>query len=433
MSDPESNTKDRALDIHKKYKGKVEIIGKAALNDNDDLSLFYTPGVAEVSNAIKSNFEMSYEYTNRANTVAIISDGTRVLGLGDIGPEAGMPVLEGKSMLFKKFGGVDAIPIEVGSKDEEDIIKFAKMIEPSVGAINIEDIEVPKVFRITKRLKNELKIPVFHDDREGTAIVVRAALMNALAVVGKKPKSVKIVVNGSGSAGLGIVEILEASSIGEMVVCDTAGAIYEGRKNNMNEFKEWIAKTTNRKMETGDLLNAVKGADVLIGVSNKGAFTKEMIQQMNKDPIVFALANPISEIDYNDAKAAGANIVATGRSDRPNQVNNYLSFPGFFRGMLSSMASKVTDSMVLAASDAIASSVKKSQRSADYIIPKFYNLRDYTALAVRIAVSVAEAAVKSGVARTRFDRDEIKKETKMLLSRYSKIEKTTDRLNKKYQ
>ena len=432
-NDINSTIKDKALNAHKKHKGKIEISGKVALNDTNDLSLYYTPGVAEVSMAIKENLEMSYEYTNRANTVAIITDGTRVLGLGDLGPEAEMPIIEGKSLLFKKFGGVDAIPIAVGSKNEDEIVRFAEMIQPSVAAINIEDIEAPKVFGITKRLEKSLNIPVFHDDREGTAIVVRAALINALAVVGKKLKSAKIVINGSGSAGLGIAEILEASKTGEIIVCDTTGAIYEGRQTNMNEFKEWVAKTTNRGMEKGSLFNTVQGADVLIGVSTKGAFTKEMIREMGKDPIVFALANPDSEIDYSEAKQAGAAIVATGRSDQPNQVNNYLAFPGFFRGLLSSRATKVTEDMIVAASDAIATTVKKSQRSPEHIIPKFGNLKEYTAMAVRVATYVADAAVKSGVAKTHVSAEEIKKETKRLLTRYSKMEQNIEKLNKKYE
>ncbi len=431
-NDISSTIKDEALSAHKKRRGKIEITGKVTLKDSNDLSLYYTPGVAEVSKAIKENIEMSYEYTNRANTVAIITDGTRVLGLGDLGPEAEMPIIEGKSLLFKKFGGVDAIPICVSSKNEDEIVKFAEMIQPSVAAINIEDIEAPKAFRITQRLEKSLNIPVFHDDREGTALVVRAALMNALAVVGKKLNAVKIVINGSGSAGLGIAEILEASKAGEIIVCDTTGAIYEGRQTNMNEFKQWIAKTTNRGMEKGSIFNAVKGADVLIGVSTKGAFTKEMIKEMAKDPIVFALANPVPEIDYAEAQAAGAAIVATGRSDRPNQVNNYLSFPGFFRGLLSARASKVTEDMIIAASDAIAATVKKSQRSREYIIPKFGDLKEYTSMAVRVATYVADAAVKSGVAKTHVSAEEIKRETKTLLARYSKMEKNIERLNKKH-
>ena len=359
----DAEIKELALSAHRRHKGKIEISGKVAIRDSNDLSLYYTPGVADVSAEIGENTYLSYEYTNRANTVAIISDGTRVLGLGDLGPEAEMPILEGKSLLFKKFGGVDAIPMCIGSKSEDDIVKFVEMIKPSVAAINIEDIETPKVFSITRKLEQNLGLPVFHDDREGTAIVVRAALINALAVVGKKIGSIKIVINGAGSAGLGIAEILWASKAREIIVCDTMGAIYEGRQGNMNEFKEWIAKVTNKGMEKGNLGDAVKGADVLIGVSKSGAFTKEMIKAMGKDSVVFALANPIPEIDYYKAKEAGAVIVATGRSGRPNQVNNYLAFPGFFRGLLSSRASKITDGMIIAASDAIAATVKRSQKS----------------------------------------------------------------------
>lgn len=428
----EDGIKEGALTSHKKRNGKIEIAGKVAIKDTKDLSLYYTPGVAAVSAVIGENADLSYEYTNRANTIAIISDGTRVLGLGKLGPEAEMPILEGKSLLFKKFGGVDAIPICVGSKDEDEIVRFVEMIQPSVAAINIEDIEAPKVFSITRKLEQKLGLPVFHDDRRGTAIVVRAALINALAVIGKKISDVKIVINGAGSAGLGIAEILLASKAKDIIICDTHGAIYEGRQDNMNEFKEQAAKMTNRSMMKGSLADTVNGADVLIGVSNPGAFTKEIIQSMAKDSIVFALANPASEIDYYEAKEAGATIVATGRSDMPNQVNNHLAFPGFFRGMLSARASKVTDEMIIAASDAIASAVKRKQRSPDFIIPKFGDVKEYTSMAVRVATRVAEAAVRSGVAKAHVDKNAVRDETKRMLSRYGKEERNIDRLNKRY-
>lgn len=428
----ESEINGAALNAHRKRKGKIEIMGKVAVKDSSDLSLYYTPGVAAVSTAIRENADLSYEYTNRANTVAIISDGTRVLGLGDLGPEAEMPVLEGKSLLFKKFGGVDAIPMCIGSKNEDDIVKFVEMIKPSIAAVNLEDIETPKVFRIARRLEQSLNMPLFHDDREGTAIVARAALVNAFAVVGKKLADAKIVINGAGSAGLGIAEILLASKANEIIVCDTAGAIYEGRQANMNEFKERIAKVTNKRMEKGGLIDAVKGADAIIGVSKPGAFTREMIKSMGKNPIVFALANPTPEIDYYEAKDAGAAIVATGRSDMPNQVNNYLAFPGFFRGLLSAHASKVTNEMIVAASDAIAAAVKKPHRSPDYIIPKFGDIKEYTSLAVRIATGVAEAAVKSGVAKAHIDKNAVRDETKRMLSRYGKEERSIERLNNRY-
>ncbi len=382
-----------------------------------------------MSKEISRDKALSYEYTNRANTIAIITDGTRVLGLGDLGPEAEMPIIEGKSLLFKKFGGVDAIPLALGSKNEDDIVKVALLIEPSIAAINLEDIEVPKAFSVRRRLDEALHIPVFHDDREGTAIVTRAGLVNALSVVGKKLKSARIVVNGAGSAGMGIVEILVASGVKDMVVCDTAGAIYEGRNENMNEFKEWISKNTNRQLKKGSLLDVVEGADVLIGVSTKGAFSAAMIKKMAPSPVVFALANPDSEIDYAEAKSAGAAVVATGRGDKPNQVNNHLSFPGFFRGMLSSRASKVNRDMIMAASDAIAHSVKRSRLSPDYIIPKLDSVKGYTSMAIRVAVSVAEAAEKSGVARRQLDKNQIKEETKRILSRYNKVERSTKRLN----
>ncbi len=424
---------EKALAAHRKRSGKVEIAGKVAIKDEDDLSIYYTPGVAYVAAAIRENAALSYEYTNRANTIVIVSDGTRVLGLGDLGPESEMPILEGKALLFKKFGGVDAIPICVGSKNEDDIVRFVEMLKPSIAAVNIEDIETPKAFSITRRLEESLGLPLFHDDRRGTAIVVRSALINALAVVGKRLGSAKIVINGAGAAGLGIAEILCASKAGNVVVCDTAGAIYKGRRENMNAFKEWIAEATNSRKESGTLIDIVKGADVLIGVSKKGAFTKEMISSMARDPVVFALANPDPEIDYHEAKDAGASIVATGSSRQPNQVNNYLAFPGFFRGMLSAHASKVTDEMTLAASDAIATFVKRKQRSAEHIIPRFGDLKEYTSLAVRIATRVAEAAVSAGVANAHVDKNIVRDETKKMLSLYRKKEKGLDKLNKRYE
>jgi malate dehydrogenase (oxaloacetate-decarboxylating) len=429
----DSDIKEKSLDAHKKHKGKIEISGKVSLTSTDDLSIYYTPGVAQVSLAIKDDKNLSYEYTNRANTIAIITDGSRVLGLGDIGPEAEMPVIEGKSLLFKKFGGVDAIPLAIKSQSEEDTIKFVKMLEPSVAAINIEDIKSPKVFSITKRLKNELSIPMFHDDRDGTAIVARAALVNALKIVGKKFNSIKIVINGAGSAGEGIAGILSASRVNDIIICDTHGAIYQDRSSDMNEFKTELAKHTNKNGVRGSLVDVVKGADVLIGVSSKGAFTQDMIKLMNDKPIVFALANPYPEIEYPDAKAANAAIVATGRSDTPNQVNNYLAFPGFFRGILSSRATQVTNDMIIAASDAIASYVKKSELSEEYIIPRFSSTKEYINMTVKVAIAVSDAASKSGVAKIKIEKEEMKRSIKELLQRYAKIEKNLEKLNKKYK
>ena len=428
----DSSMNDIALAAHKRHKGKIEISGKVAIASSEDLSIYYTPGVAQVSLAIKDDKELSYEYTNRANTVAIISDGSRVLGLGELGPEAEMPVIEGKALLFKKFGGIDAVPLAIKSQSEDDIVNFAKMIEPSVAAINIEDIKSPKVFNITQRLKKEVGIPVFHDDREGTAIVVRAGLLNALKITNKRMKSAKIVVNGAGSAGIGIAEILAASGAGDIIICDTHGAIYEGRPADMNEFKVDLAKKTNSSSAKGGLADVVKGADVLIGVSSKGAFTDNMIKNMCDSPIVFALANPYPEIDYNDARAAGASVVATGRSDRPNQVNNYLAFPGFFRGILSSRAKSITKEMVIAASDAIAGSVRRSQLTSECIIPKLGSPKDYIAMTVKVASGVADAAYKSGASGVPVSKDAIKRITKGLLMRYGRMEKNMERLNVKY-
>lgn len=424
-------TTEEALSLHHKRKGKIEIIGKTSLLNQRDLSICYTPGVAEVSRIVSQDPAKSYDYTNRANTIAIISDGTRVLEMGPLGPEAEMPILEGKSLLFKKFGGVDAIPIVVSSKDKDDIIKFAKMLKPSIAAIAIEDIESPKVFNITRKLAEEIGIPVFHDDREGTSMVVRAALMNALKVIGKEPNKVKVVINGAGAAGHGISEILSDSGIKHIIVCDKKGAIYKGRDQDMGQFKDEIADMTNPSMAKGSLSDMAKGADVLIGVSAKGLFNKEIISSMASKPIVFALANPNPEIEYEEALDAGAAIVATGRSDRPNQVNNYVAFPGFFRGLLSCRASKITKNMIISASDAIASSINKASLSKDYIIPKYDKQKDYINLAYKVAIAVSEAASKDGVAQKNISRKEMKAEVRKMLVRYNKIEKQIERLNKK--
>jgi malate dehydrogenase (oxaloacetate-decarboxylating) len=426
----QENFDDKVLKAHKKHSGKIEIFGKVPILTNEDLLIYYTPGVAQVSLAIKNNISNSYEYTNRANTVAIVTDGSRVLGLGDIGPEAEMPVIEGKSLLFKKFGGIDAIPLAIRSTGEDDVVKFTKMLEPSVAAINVEDIKSPKVFNITKRLEEEMHIPVFHDDKDGTAIVARAALINALKLSKKRIDSAKIVINGAGSAGFGIANILHQSGASDIVVCDTHGAIYKNRTEDMNDFKEELAQYTNKNTVKGELQEVAEGADVIIGVSSKGAFSQEIINKMNDKPIVFALANPYPEISYHDAKSAGAFIIATGRSDTPNQVNNYIAFPGFFRGVLSSRARTITKEMIIAASDAIAKSVKKKQLSTDYIIPNISNPMDYTAMTVRIAISVAEAALKSGASSAPIDKTTVKKSIKEILRRYKKIEKYIDKFNK---
>lgn len=427
--DNSSSNGEKALDEHKKHRGKIEIIGKVPLENTDDLSIYYTPGVAHVSKAIGEDKERSYEYTNRANTIAIVTDGTRVLGLGDLGPEAEMPVIEGKALIFKKFGGVDAIPIAVNSKDEGDIVKFVKMIEPTVAAINIEDIKSPKVFNITKRLKSELGIPVFHDDKDGTGIVTRAGLINALKLAKKSFKNVKVVVNGAGAAGQGIAEILLASGVNDMIVCDTNGAIFKGRSANMDEFKNALAEQTNTNMLQGSLPDVAKNADVLIGASSQGAFTFNIIKGMNDNPIVFALANPYPEIDYNEALSAGAFIAATGRSDRPNQINNSLAFPGFFRGLLSSRAKFVNNGMLIAASDAIASCVRGSQLKPDSIVPKLDGHNELLKMTGRVAMAVAKAAMSSNAAMVQLSEEEIKMITKEFLDRYKKIEKTIKKLN----
>ncbi|MDE1811223.1 MAG: NADP-dependent malic enzyme, partial [Candidatus Micrarchaeota archaeon] len=343
MSEDFSNgdkLKAEAIEAHRRKRGKIEIIGKVAVGGTRDLAMYYTPGVAYACLEINKNKELSYEYTNRANSIAIVTDGTRILGLGNIGPEAGMPVMEGKSLLLKKYGGVDATPIAVGSTDEQEIIKFIKMLAPTYGAINLEDLETPKAIKVLRALEADLPIPIFHDDSYGTAIVTYAGLKNALKLVGKRIGSIKIVINGAGSAGYGISKLLHFAGARNIITCDREGSIYKGRGSHMNVVKEEIAEYTNKDSVKGSLVEVVRGADVLIGVSSRGEFTAEMIKSMSGKPIVFALANPDPEIDYDVARGAGAEIVATGRSGIPNQVNNMLAFPGVFRGLLDTRSSK---------------------------------------------------------------------------------------------
>ena len=334
-------TDEDVLKAYETSKGAIEIIPKVKVDSREDLALRYTPGVAVISNAIKNDKSKVYTYTGKPNNVAIITDGSRILGLGNIGPEAGLPVMEAKAMLFKKYGGVDAVPICLDTQEEEAIISIVKALAPGFGGFNIEDIESPKCFRIVDRLSKELEIPILHDDQHGTAMVAVAALINALKLAGKDITKIKIVINGAGAAGMGIVRLLSYMKIKNIYVVDTVGAIYDGRKERMNEFKQEIATLTNREKIEGSLAEIAEKADVLIGVSSAGVFTKEIIQKMAEKPIVFALANPVPEISYKDAKDAGAFIVATGRSDTPNQVNNVLSFPNIMRGLLDSGAKHV--------------------------------------------------------------------------------------------
>ena len=383
-----------ALEKHKEWKGKIEISLRAAVDNDEALSIAYTPGVAAPCLEIQKDVDKSYEYTRRWNTVAVVTDGTAVLGLGDIGPEAGMPVMEGKCALFKGFGDVDAIPLCVRSKDVDDIVKTVELLAGSFGGVNLEDISAPRCFEIEKKLKEVCDIPIFHDDQHGTAVITLAGLMNALKVVGKKIEDVKIVTSGAGAAGIAIIKLLMAMGLRNVIMTDRKGAIYEGR-DGLNPIKEEMAKITNYDHEAGSLADVIKGADVFIGVSAPGTLTQDMVRSMAKDPIVFACANPTPEIFPDEAKAAGAAVVSTGRSDFPNQVNNGLCFPGIFRGALDVRASDINDAMKIAAARAIAGLVSDEELSADYILPKAFDPRVKDA----VAKATAQAAIDSGVAR----------------------------------
>ncbi len=386
--------KKTALEAHKQWKGKIQVVSNAPVSTKEELSIAYTPGVAEPCKEIAKDATKAYDYTRKGNMVAVVTDGTAVLGLGDIGPMAGLPVMEGKAVLFKTFADVDAIPICLASKDTEEIIQAIKMIAPTFGGINLEDIAAPRCFEIESRLKKELDIPVFHDDQHGTAVVTVAAMINALKIVGKKIEDVSAVVNGSGAAGIACTKLLMALGLKDVILCDRSGAIYKGREG-LNAAKAEIAEITNLKMKKGTLEDVIKGADVFIGVSAPNTVTKEMVRSMNQNPIIFAMANPEPEIYPDVAKEAGAAVIGTGRSDFPNQINNVLAFPGIFRGALDVRARDINDEMKLAASNAIASLVSEDELNPDYIIPNPFDER----VAKAVAERVKEAAIKSGVAR----------------------------------
>ena len=394
MEDNKMDYSELSLKKHYQWKGKIEVICRAPLMTKEDLSLAYTPGVARPCLEIQKDNSKSFDLTRRSNLVAVITDGTAVLGLGDIGPEAGMPVMEGKCALFKAFGDVDAIPICVRSKDVDEIVRTVSLISGSFGGINLEDISAPRCFEIERRLKEVCDIPIFHDDQHGTAVVTLAAMMNALKLVGKNIEDVKVVTSGAGAAGIAIIKLLISMGLKNVIMCDRSGTIYEGREG-LNPQKEEIARVTNREMLKGTLADAMKGADVFIGISAPGTVTKDMVRSMNKDPIIFPMANPDPEITPEDAKAAGAAIVGTGRSDYPNQINNVLAFPGIFRGALDVRASDINDAMKIAAAKAIAWSVLDYELSPDYIIPSALDKN----IAEVVAEAVAEAAVKTGVNR----------------------------------
>ena len=383
-----------ALEKHAEWKGKIEITARAAVDSAEALSIAYTPGVAAPCLEIQKNPEKSYELTRRWNTVAVVTDGTAVLGLGDIGPEAGMPVMEGKCVLFKAFGDVDAFPLCVRTHDVDEIVRTVSLLAGSFGGINLEDIAAPRCFEIEKKLKECCDIPIFHDDQHGTAVITLAGLMNALKVVGKKIEDVKIVTSGAGAAGIAIIKLLMAMGLKNVIMTDRKGAIYEGREG-LNPVKEEMAKITNFDHEAGSLADVIKGADVFIGVSAPGTLTQDMVRTMAKDPIIFACANPTPEIFPDEAKAAGAAVVSTGRSDFPNQINNVLCFPGIFRGALDVRASDINDAMKIASAKALAALVSDEELCADYILPKAFDPRVRDA----VAKAAAQAARESGVAR----------------------------------
>ncbi len=382
-----------SLKLHYQWKGKLETAPKMEIKDKTALSLAYTPGVAQPCLEIQKDISKSYELTGRGNTVAVVTDGTAVLGLGDIGPEAGMPVMEGKCALFKAFGGVDAVPLCVRTKDVDEIVNTVALLAGSFGGVNLEDIAAPRCFEIERKLKERCDIPIFHDDQHGTAVVVLAALLNALKLTGKKMEEIKVVTSGAGAAGIAIIKLLQAKGLKNVILCDRKGAIYEGREG-LNPEKEEMARITNRDKEAGTLADVLRGADVFIGVSAPGSVTEEMVKAMAPDPILFPMANPVPEIMPDLARAAGAAVVGTGRSDFPNQINNVLAFPGIFRGTFDVRASDINDQMKLAAAQALADLVG-DDLSADYILPAAFDERVCPA----VAKAVAEAAREAGVAR----------------------------------
>ena len=384
-----------SLSLHGEWKGKIEVVTRVPVENKDDLSLAYTPGVAQPCLEIQKDVNKSYELTRRWNMCLVVTDGSAVLGLGNIGPEAGMPVMEGKCVLFKAFGDVDAFPLCIKSNDVDEIVNTIYMISGSFGGVNLEDISAPRCFEIEKKLKEKCDIPIFHDDQHGTAIITLAGLTNALKVVRKKKEDVHVVMNGAGAAAISIARLLLTAGFQNITLCDRKGAIYEGRPEGMNPVKDEMSKVTNLDKKAGSLADMLVGADVFIGVSAPGAVTTEMVKTMNKDAIVFACANPTPEIFPDDAKAGGAKVVSTGRSDFPNQINNVLAFPGIFRGAFDVRAKEINDEMKLAASEALANLIADEELSPEYIIPKAFDKR----VGPAVAKAVAEAAKRTGVAR----------------------------------
>lgn len=388
------DVKEKALLQHEKWRGKIEVTSRAKVETPEDLSIAYTPGVAEPCLRIAEDKDLSYKYTRRGNMVAVITDGSAVLGLGDIGPEAGMPVMEGKCVLFKEFGGVDAFPLCVRTNDVDEIVDTVALLAGSFGGVNLEDISAPRCFEIEKRLKERCDIPIFHDDQHGTAVVTAAAMINALKLVGKDISDIKVVTSGAGAAGIAIIKLLVSLGLKEVIMCDRKGAIYDGREG-LNKEKQEMARISNLEKKKGTLGEMLKGADVFIGVSAPGTVTEEMVKSMAPDPILFPMANPVPEIMPDLAKEAGAAVIGTGRNDFPNQINNVLAFPGIFRGALDVRASDINDEMKVAAAYAIAGLVDEKELNADYIIPNPFNKK----VAPAVAEAVAKAARDTGVAR----------------------------------
>ncbi|MCT1926974.1 NAD(P)-dependent malic enzyme [Staphylococcus pasteuri] len=402
--------RDEALEMHKKNQGKLEVTPNVKVTNKDELSLAYSPGVAEPCKEIHEDKRKVYDYTIKGNTVAVVTDGTAVLGLGNIGPEASIPVMEGKAVLFKSFAGVNGVPIALNTTDTDEIINTVKLLQPNYVGINLEDISAPRCFEIEERLKKETNIPVFHDDQHGTAIVTTAGLINALRIVDKDLADIKVVLNGAGAAGIAIVKLLYSYGVRNMVMCDSRGAIFEGRSYGMNDTKEYVAKWTNKDKIEGELSEVIQDADVFIGVSIADLLSKEMVESMAKDPIIFAMANPNPEINPNDAKEAGAKVVGTGRSDYPNQINNVLAFPGIFRGALDTEATHINEEMKKAAVEAIADLIQSDELEPNYCIPGPFDKR----VAPSVAREVAKAAMESGVARIEVDPQDVYDKTMKL-------------------
>ena len=386
---------EKSLALHEEWKGKIEMKSRVPVKTKEDLALAYTPGVAQPCLEIQKDVSKSFVYTNRWNSCLVVTDGTAVLGLGDIGPEAGMPVMEGKCVLFKEFGNVDAFPLCIKSKEVDDIVNTIYLISGSFGGVNLEDISAPRCFEIEKKLKEKCNIPIFHDDQHGTAVITLAGLTNALRLIGKKKEEIKLVINGAGAAGISIARLLLLAGVSNIILCDRTGAIYEGREKGMNPVKEEMARITNPGKEKGSLADLLQGADVFIGVSAPGCLTTDMVKTMARDAVIFACANPTPEIYPEDAKAGGARVIATGRSDYPNQINNVLAFPGIFRGAFDVRASDINDQMKLAAAEALAGLISEEELSEDYIIPAAFDPR----VGKAVAAAVAKAAVESGAAR----------------------------------